>query len=1160
MRKTVLRGGNDEYKLNEILGQKFKQVVTALEVEGFNPFLYKFATSDDKTTSSAVKPDDKDLWYHLPEFLIAAGAAFKAIEAPDVRKAEAVSEYGNIVTKALGEIKSGTIATTPLSKFNFDQLPFSYSPQGSTIKHLVPGFHLLPFKPQIYGDANVIKESYNGLYNAILYLYHYISLLDTKGLNAREVITLLRGDNLHFMPYVNNTVDTLLQSASFTAAGLSAESRPFVQEGVLNGLAGVATQIINKLNGIEESPKSAILAALTTPGKSPQDIIIQELLKTTDPKNLVRALGDLKNLLAQGNKSTNLGLDASVLKKYAIDSLFNPSYILGNVKKNIKPEELPAQDGGARKRRQNSKYMVGGATVVSLPNLYGPITPRGLRNLTTEAEQGNELENAELVYVDNVKKINGIVAALVALGGLETNALRVPLLALINYIVENNTIELNASDDSKILNLMNKALEGYQQLESRLKFLSTANWKTVIDSLYDAFISEFTLGSYQRLRPLTGTVTEKTNTLATPEIQKFYNDVVSKDIRFYEKFFNLVRFAVTADGSAPSGEVPLGAAVGLSADELKKYRLNVKKVQGRSYLSGIQRGGQYGDIVLTTLIPDFTDVVKDVWVSRANRIAHNELPGAEAIREIVRKVYTSPPGTKTITIGPVNLQIADVIRRASQGVFGVNYATVFNLALSKVALGQAPGLTQAWKESELKLSDHMLKEASRWEREGDMFVLKDEKGETIATQPEDNCAFIKDTNECLAFFEGCAIAEGDAFPEACKKILDPAFFNFDTNTAMNVLVDEIKKINPFAAFAILKQFKFGESLEEEPNHPVPGFRRYKVQSVGSWLEELLAGTDRCAKPSAIKQDPCGTLKEQLGDVANIIIAMANDPTKKPFFNYLDVLVHWVNANPQVLNKEETKGCIGVGDQKYPKADKSFNMYSYRNPYKPAEIRLRDMSCGLERLKGSIMNELAGAQGATIISSVASVPYGIEMPFARPGFTNPLPLGNYFPAAMYGGGQYDTLFELQNINDQFGYKLFYEIYVYFVNTMASMRCNKKIGLSQDSKGKIQSKLESFKQAEEELRKDIARLLEQNKLYQASRGHVDVSQITDENQLKAVLAKHSNLLKRSATYNKKAINMIDLFQTISKAILGKMEGNCQDGTTKKYERPLTANYHN
>lgn len=127
-------------------------------------------------------------------------------------------------------------------------------------------------------------------------------------------------------------------------------------------------------------------------------------------------------------------------------------------------------------------------------------------------------------------------------------------------------------------------------------------------------------------------------------------------------------------------------------------------------------------------------------------------------------------------------------------------------------------------------------------------------------------------------------------------------------------------------------------------------------------------------------------------------------------------------------------------------------------------------------------------------------------------------------------------------------------------MDSMTKNKKMRLGDNTKSNITNKLNTLRKTEEELRKSFVNIIKRAQLYQASRGHINAFGIDDDNTFAKVLSKHSNLLNLSSAYNKKAINLIDLFQTISTAILGKIDGsNTSSGTNSEYERPITMGYN-
>ena len=734
-----------------------------------------------------------------------------------------------------------------------------------------------------------------------------------------------------------------------------------------------------------------------------------------------------------------------------------------------------------------------------------------------------------------------------------------------------------------------KALEGYQYVSVRIKNIPITDYSTGFSIFRDAFVSEFTLftskyltynQTTKQLETISGPHPPgetrsvvprgvKKRTLADPDIKDFYKNVVVSNPGFYEKFFNLVRTTRTSLGE-PSGEVPITEAQDITDDAtLSKYRLNVRKEMGRRYLTGSQMGGLFGDIILITLMPDYpTDgSIKDLWVTRSIRIAQAKLTarGPDAIRYLIRTIYNTPITETTITVYDARIPLQEIAKIISlRGYFPINYQEYFKWILGQ-AIGKESILPPTWKESEYRLSEHILREASEWSREDNTFVRRKKDGTVVQEEPGDNCAlFDESTRVCIDFFGQCLTSNENDFPEACSKLFEFKFkdLDFEVNTGMNKLKEEIMKINPIIAFAILKQFRFGSYLAEESSDPFFGFRRYKVQSVGSWLEELFSEAARCAGPVAPVQNPCDPrpLKEQLGRFADIIIKMAKDPTKKyyPFFNYLDVLVQWVNANPQVLNPEETKN--PKIPSIWPDINKSYKTYNYLNPYRPAEVRLRGVSCGLERLKSSIINELAGSQASATISTIANVPLGIEMPLARPGFISPVPIAsNIIP--MLGGGIYDTEAELRNINAQYGYQLFDQIYKDLTETMLSMTGARKLKLTSNTEANINRKLENFKKTEEELRKSLVNLIRKNQLYQASHGYVNPYDLSGNN-LASVLAKHSNLLALSSSYNKKAVNLIDLFQTMTKAILGKLEeGNIANSSGQQlsaYERPLTMGF--
>ncbi|XWV25147.1 hypothetical protein QJ856_gp0626 [Tupanvirus deep ocean] len=1272
MRRSVMRGGADEYKINDVLGPNFVLFANMLKGGDLKNFTFKNYGGGLTTTSTtdANRPKDNDVHYDFVGYLMAAAAAFRQIENPDVGKATIASKYAGNVYTMVDELVSGKatsgILNPPQTQFSFGQLPFH---EHGSLKYLVPGFNLLPYVDTVYPNHDTAAA--NGLVNAVRYLYHFIALLKLDNLDARDVMILLRADNIGFMGYVNQIVDTLAGSVYFTEQSplpTSPEGRAIIRDGVLNGLTAIAVQIINEFRnlptvaGVIPVPIDQITAGVTT-----EKELIKYFKAIGVPEGKTAGTDDYATLLGGAFASDyiyNIGangewiganVDNTIItddlaKAYLRNGVYNPVYLSSKyVKTAIDTKTLNEHEkqlfddanlmrGGRDNERNrnrndnrfrnwdNNSYrddnMHGGAgkggliihapapaagnEAVSFPFLYGPRveTATGKRYLITQ-EQPDAAGAAPAgvgaeTYIVNPNLVKGIydvtddktiVPRIAAFGTPNDNGVRVALLALLDFVLTNRLADWasNAARSNDILNQMRTALQNYTTLANRIRRIPT-NVEAVISRFRDHFVTEFTRATYKNfnLDPTGKVIPRPSGTPQTPAtgvtksnltddtVWNFYDQIATGNETFYKQFFNLIRMNPTSasNGQGFNEDAPFTEAKNARQDERGNYRLNVRKRMGFTRLNQIQFGGaqMYGDIELIAITPLYpTDgSVADIWITPTQKITRDrliaELGGPESIRSIVRLVYNTPQNTQTVDILNVRVDLTELARRiGTTGLFVNNYPDFIKNYLKSLARDDIP--KAVWKEGEMAISEHMLREGNLWERQGDEFIRRKRDGTPDDVKFEDNCKFISDnTRDCLDVLTQCLPASDQASYEAnCGRLLQ---FNFTVNPGMATLKEEVQKINPSVAFAILRQLRFGSYLDTEEREPVQGFRRYKVQSVGSWLEELMTGVQRdaCQRPmtapaTSAADFQCGNLRQQLGALADTIIAMAQDENKRNFFNYLDVLVHWVNANPQVLNPEELINPKMGG--LYPAIKNSYKTYSYVNPYKPAEIRLRGVACGLERLKSNIMNELSGVNAGATISAIANVPLGIEMPLSRYGFANPVPFGGLVPMAG-GSGIFETEQEMQNLYQPYGYNLFNDIYRDLLHTMANLVGKDrdiKLGLTDSTRSRIESKLETFRQSEKALIDSLKNLVERNKLYQASRGHVN-SYIEDPNKYAAILSKHSNLLNMSSAYNRRAINLIDLFQTIAKTILGKIDetNKASIGSTESsYHRPMTMGYH-
>lgn len=1005
--------------------------------------------------------------------------------------------------------------------------------------------------------------------------------------------------------------------------------KAIIRDAVINGLTAVAEEIIHELKNIPVNPgilptkiDEVKTMDLTLPANMAQfpTQIGTILGKLGVPVGDVAAIRDSLVNIHNGG-SINLFRVVQVNAKalvpdegqrlaYAVNSYMNPYFFDAVFAKSIDAKVISGyqvQQGGVLPKKKKAVLRKVGAiskalavNYTSLPFLYGPETSglaapadNGKRNLTTQMTQGDKPANANFVTQQLVDFIALFNEKVTTFGTPQDNGSRIILLSLVTFMIENGVVFgpiLNTKRD-ELYNHIKKNVQAYNKFYTRIK--NIPNDSSILTRHRDSFVSEFVKRTSRDYTidpqtkklvhippPAPGSLYQvpKGSNLDDPNdpagIRKFYLEVVAADPKFYSEFFNLVRLGDVGALKGYAGDVNLDEAKSLSISDLSKYRLNVRKNIGYTRLYNLQTGGAndslYGDIVFISLIPDYpTDnSVGGIWLSRTYKVPEQEIisRGTDVVRSIARIVYISPQtGIKIINVLGFDIDITDLARRiGTTGFFLKNYPGFLKRYLLNLASESSLASRTTWKEGELMISEHMLREGNTWQRQGDHFVKLDRNGKEIDNVPiEDNCAFIEDTRGCIDFLTQCLPAETETeYENFCEKLLH---FNFKINVGMRILTDEVQKIDPQVAFAILRKFRFGSYLDEEKNNPpVKGFRRYKVQSVGSWLEELLTGLpkDKCIGkiiPSNAVFG-CGPLRDQLGKkLTDEIIAIAQDPKRYNFLNYLDILVHWVNANPQVLNPEEIDGV--TLKQFYPPICKSYRTYNYVDPYKPAELRLRGMSCGLDRLKSSIMNELSGANVSSTISTIASVPLGIEMPLSRYAFTNPIPFGGL--TSMTGGHLYEIESELNKWNQAYGYELFDSIFRDLYSTMGNMVGKRGMRLSNTTSKSIEDKLERFKETEEALRKSLRNLIERNKIFQASRGHIDAFELNDS-QLAAVLEKHSNLLAIGSAYNKKAVNLIDLFQTITKAILNKVdEGSSIKSDTQssqsKYQRPLTMDFH-
>jgi hypothetical protein len=398
-------------------------------------------------------------------------------------------------------------------------------------------------------------------------------------------------------------------------------------------------------------------------------------------------------------------------------------------------------------------------------------------------------------------------------------------------------------------------------------------------------------------------------------------------------------------------------------------------------------------------------------------------------------------------------------------------------------------------------------------------------------------------NDCDKFINKCI--NGDNLSYCTNIIKDPFsfcdFLNFPHSEEF--IAKFLEEINPDDALAVLKRFQFGYHTVSKKVGGINNFTVDVVQDVNSWLKNLINNTDNI-------QDK---LDCNCNKVKDFIKAVSKN---QRFLNFLHFLVEYVNANEQALNREiAKKEKVKVA---YPNINPNYSIYDYVNPYVQARGDLYNLLCGLTRLRTDIINKVQGLHSSSLMGNL-HITGNISMPFTRTAFTYPTPFwgpwSNFAPTSPFmvgGNSEWRKMYdETAKIYEAYGYQFFNNIFIMLDEFLDQLTQGMK--LSPQTKDKIDQKIKTLKDTEEKLRKELATLLERKVLYERSYRNIDAFRLNDE-ELEKAKVKHpelstliGNYSYLTNVYNKRAINLIDIFSTIAEKILKEAE-------TKSY-RPLS-----
>ena len=1128
-------GGSDA---TDILGAKFIKFVKMMEADPLQSLLVSSFTNSQNVPAGTQLTD---IHYEATQYIMAVANAMRNVEVPSQARISSYrvagdkleNSYDSLVVGAAGSIPTSAVSTTP----------FVIDVASSSVKELLPGLnavhsHISQMKN--VGGANTATV------NLVNYLHRFISLVDLDSLTGGQVVDfLVEHDTLVFGSLVSELENSF---GSLVAVGTVSGAR----DGVINALKAVATKIILALRGVSG------VTALNIPnvvgnwsgpvaGGAPATLMALDMESLGVPRAtsvaVAKALNNLNNIRAKG---TALPATVPVPDTVTTNGLYNYGYMLGipEVVGGGAPAGAPTGAPGGRKKAPVVAATPGGA--VSPDFLYGEPAADGKRYRLDKPQVRDAATSAPTADSEIIVPANGVLLndVLVTLTGLPIQAV-VGILAIKSLAIEGLNLKQDFSgagnaDLPKINARIQEYARKYATVGARLGRIATLDAVELAKSLRNTFVDAFLMGA--NIVTAGPYLPGNKLTLADANAKELYTLMTTgSDLQTYAKFFNLVD---VTDGSV----LDLGANI--APADLSKFRLNVKKVEGLQTGGALMRGGVRGDIMFVTILPDYDPAtVTGILLSPSVRIDASVLKALpdlrEAIRSIFRDVYEAPVGQNQIVIlgqSPA-INISDILAVVRQRAdFSLNWSALY-AGLIKRNLDGRVKVASGFSSWESFLKTNITREiATQWHRvddtDGGYFQRRGPNGEVMAENPVNNCAFLDiGAAECMSFLEDCAYSKDrDTLGAVCAKLADSSF---KYNIAQSDIKEKVTNIDPKTAYAILSKFGFGEQLIEDLNAMPRGLRRNVVQSVGSWLKDLSNMADKDVRFGA-NANAAGGIFEKI----------SNNPT---LLNYLEVLVAWVNVNPQVLNPEEHARPAAVFD--LPGRSKRYNQYFHLSPYKQAKLNLGSTCGALDRLRSSIENRLAGYDGNAMIRNISGVPLGIEAPFNRAVFSS-----GVMPNIMYMNGGHDAHSleaELQAVNNTYGSGIFEQIYKDLSATMDMIKVNepnRSVRLSNNSRNAIETKLKSIKEVEDALRKSLSNLITKNQIYKASYGQVDAFDV-DDSKLPDLLAKHSNLLGLTEAYNRKSINIINLLQTIATALNAKLAKEEPAATT--YTRPMRMN---
>lgn len=679
-------------------------------------------------------------------------------------------------------------------------------------------------------------------------------------------------------------------------------------------------------------------------------------------------------------------------------------------------------------------------------------------------------------------------------------------------------------------NTLSGLIDDAAEVSSRLIYVETklSSAQSYINTLKDNFISS--LLSYIMLKKSFSQPASKQpykgNLLS---MKNSYRNFIIPNNTLFEKYFNLVKTDPTTKVQTSFSNIK--EAESAPDNELVNWRLNAKKnsdVRSLLMTGGADYPNEIYIIAKVPLLPSDNSIVRlyindrEFFAVADIRMNYTSDPD-NALKSFCRQIFFSNPGQSNIElkVGPkkINIDVKKVaLEIAKRYNIKINWKTHFNdlIRRSQNLPGQQTNIPQAqwWSNFERGNRQREFNSMTEWELdENGNYVRIGKDGNEIMFDPSDSCGFLNVAgSDCTSFLTDCAFGN-DSWPTICKDIYKNP--SFSINVSPSTIANEVKKIHPSFAVAILTKFGFTTVNEKSD---VRGIVVKRIESVGSWLKKL----DQGLLNHHFQND-----EQEIRDLIN-----SNDSRAHNFVQYFDVLVDWVNANPQSLNPEFSgKSMPGPRTPPSLQAYEIYPNYPSRLDYRIYN-RARSLNNSLGRLRIKFGNTYAHDNRSTISNVIQMA--SMLSPLNTQAYMFSNPFSNYNHLQMLGGVDWTDVSE--EILKPDGSILLYEIYKNIVKELEELNkiSNKKLQLSPKTYAQLERKLEKLKDAEKELKKEYRDMYQKLKLHVASNGMIDINRINDQN-VNEILNKHSAFFDLAGNFRSRAAEITDALQAITSAIM-------------------------